>query len=430
MPATLATRVEKLEYQSNWSRNIRYRAARWHWPETVAQLQELVRACRKVRMLGSRHSFNAIADSREDLISLDHFVPQADIDRERRTVTVNANVKYGQLCSHLNRAGFGLHNMASLPHISVAGACATATHGSGDRNGVLATAVSAMEFVTGDGEIVSLSREQNPDEFDGMVVSLGGLGAVTRLTLNLLPAFEMRQDVYENLPFAHLAENFEAILSSAYSVSLFTDWRGPRINQVWVKRQITGDTPELAPDFYGAPRATGPLHPIARLSAEWCTEQLGRPGPWHERLPHFRMDFTPSNGEELQTEYMVPRPQALAAIQAVDRLGNRIATLLQISELRTIAADNLWMSPCYRQACLAIHFTWVKDWPAVQKLLPIIEDELAPFSARPHWGKLFTMPPARLQSLYPKLPDFRHLLERYDPAGKFSNLFLETCGIR
>ncbi len=426
MPATLAARTEKLEYQTNWSGNIRYHAARWHWPETVAQLQELVRACRKVRMLGSRHSFNAIADSREDLISLDHFEPLAEIDRALNTVTVNANVRYGQLCSQLHNAGYALTNMASLPHISVAGACATATHGSGDRNGILATSVSAMKFVTADGELVSLSRQQNPDEFDGAVVSLGGLGAVVELTLDLRPAFEMRQDLYENLPMAQLEHNVDAMFSSAYSVSLFTDWAGPRFNQVWVKRQVTGEAFEPAPDFFGAPPAAGPLHPIARLSAESCTEQLGRAGPWHERLPHFRMDFTPSSGEELQTEYLVPRPQALAAIRAVDKLRESIAPLLQISELRTIAADKLWMSPCYRQASLAIHFTWVKDWPAVQKLLPIIEDQLAPFNARPHWGKLFTMPPIRLQSLYPKLPDFRKLLEHYDPEGKFRNVFLQT----
>jgi xylitol oxidase len=414
-------------YQSNWAGNITYQAARWHWPETVEQVQELVAHSHKLRVLGSRHSFNSIADSPGDLISLERFEPVVTLDRQRLTATVNAGVRYGQLGQYLHQQGYALHNLASLPHISVAGACATATHGSGDRNGNLATAVSALEFVAASGEVVVLSREQHPEQFNGAVVGLGGVGVVTRMTLDIAPTFEMRQDVYENLPFTQLEDHFDAITSSAYSVSLFTDWRGPNFNQVWLKRRVADGAPaELEPVFFGATRAAHPLHPIGSLSAESCTEQLGRPGPWHERLPHFRMDFSPSSGEELQTEYMVPRQHALAALHAIHGLRERVAALLQISEIRTIAADNLWMSTCYRQACVALHFTWIKDWPAVRQLLPIIEDALAPFDARPHWGKLFTVPASRLQSLYEQLPRFQQLLQNYDPQGKFRNEFLET----
>ena len=414
-------------YQTNWAGNTTYQAARWHWPETVEQVQELVAGSRKLRVLGSRHSFNTIADSTGDLISLERFEPAVTIDRQRRTATVNAGVRYGQLGQQLHREGYMLHNLASLPHISVAGACATATHGSGDHNGNLATAVSALELVTASGEVVVLSRENNPEQFNGAVVGLGGLGIVIRVTLDIAPAFEMRQDLYENLPFTQLENHFDDITSSAYSVSLFTDWRGPAFNQVWLKRRVAdGDPFEAEPLFFGATRATRPLHPIGRLSAESCTEQLGRRGPWHERLPHFRMDFTPSNGEELQTEYMVPRRHSLAALRAVQAMSEQVAALLQITEIRTIAADDLWMSTCYHQSCVALHFTWVKDWPAVRQLLPIIEDALAPFDARPHWGKLFTMPPARLQGLYEQLPRFRGLLQSFDPEGKFRNEFMDT----
>jgi xylitol oxidase len=416
-----------IENQSNWAGNYTYSAARWHWPETVEQVQELVRHCTKLKVLGSRHSFNGIADSSEDLISLEHFDQVVALDRERRTVTVPAGVRYGQLCRNLNREGYALHNLASLPHISVAGACATATHGSGDRNGNLATAVSAMEIVTASGEVVVLSRDQHGEQFYGAVVGLGGLGVVTKLTLDIFPTFDMRQDVYENLPLTQLEDHFEDIVSSAYSVSLFTDWRSARFNQVWLKRRVTGGAAfELEPEWFGATLATSHLHPIAGLSAVNCTEQMGLPGPWHERLPHFRMDYTPSSGEELQTEYLVPRQHAGAAFRLLDGLREHVASLLQISEVRTIAADNLWMSPCYQQACVSIHFTWKKNWPAVRQLLPMIEEQLAPLNARPHWGKLFTLPPARLPSLYEKLPDFRQLLRDYDPPGKFRNAFLDT----
>ncbi len=414
-------------HHRNWAGNYQYNAARVHRPETVEQVRELVARGTKLKVLGSRHSFNGIADCAEDLISLEHFDQVVAIDRERHTVTVEAGVRYGHLCRQLDREGYALHNLASLPHISVAGACATATHGSGDQNGNLATAVAAMELVTADGEVVVLSRAQHGEHFQGAVVGLGGLGVVTKLTLDLIPAFEMRQDVYENLPLARLEDHFEAIASSAYSVSLFTDWRSASFNQVWLKRRVTdGASFEPKPALFEATLATSHRHPITALSAENCTEQLGIHGHWHERLPHFRMDYTPSSGEELQSEYLVPRQHAFRAFRAIDQLREQVVPLLQISEVRTIASDDLWMSPCYKQPCVSIHFTWKKDWPEVRKLLPIIEEQLAPLSARPHWGKLFAMPAARVQSLYEKLPDFRQLLRHYDPQGKFRNAFLDT----
>jgi xylitol oxidase len=416
-----------LENRKNWAGNYTYSAARLHRPEALEQIQELVTRCSKLKVLGTRHSFNGIADSPEDLLSLERFDQVVALDRERRTVTVGAGVRYGQLCQYLHREGFALHNLASLPHISIAGACATATHGSGDGHGNLATAVAGMELVTASGEVIALSRERHGEQLQAAAVGLGGLGVVTQLTLDILPAFDMRQDVYENLPLSRLEEHFDEVVSSAYSVSLFTDWRSPRFSQVWFKRRVTdGASHELEPELLGATPATDHRHPITELSAENCTEQMGIPGPWHERLPHFRMGYTPSSGEELQSEYLVPRQHALAAFHAIGRLRAHVAPLLQISEVRTVAADLLWMSPCYKQACVAIHFTWKKDWPALSRLLPLLEEQLAPLGARPHWGKLFTMPAERLRSLYEKLPDFQRLLQHYDPRGKFRNAFLDT----
>lgn len=412
--------------QQNWAGNYTYTAARLHAPKTIEQLQELVRAASKLRVLGSRHSFNDIADSPEDLISLECFDQIGAVDREHHTVKIAGGVRYGQLCQQLDREGYALPNMASLPHISVAGACATATHGSGDQNGNLGTSVAAIELVTADGSLVTLARDAYGDQFRGAVVGLGALGVVTQLTLDLIPRFEMRQNVYENMPLAQLEKHFDAVTSSAYSVSLFTDWRGATVNQVWLKRRVTdGSTVDTVPEFFGAVPATTRLHPIRELSAINCTEQMGIPGAWYERLPHFRVEFTPSAGEELQTEYLVPRQHALTAFQAISRLRDQVSPLLQISELRTVAADELWLSPFYQRACVGFQFTWQKDWPAVRQLLPLIEDALAPFDARPHWGKLFTMPAKRIQSLYERLPDFQRLLSFYDPNGKFRNAFVE-----
>ncbi|HMB96599.1 MAG TPA: D-arabinono-1,4-lactone oxidase, partial [Tepidisphaeraceae bacterium] len=356
----------------------------------------------------------------------EHFNHVIELDRARRTATVEAGIKYGQLGVFLHREGFALHNLASLPHISVAGACATATHGSGENNRNLATAVIAMELIKADGQVVALSRDQNGEEFNGMVVALGGLGIVTKLTLDIQPTFAMRQVVYENLPLTQLEKYFDAIQASAYSISLFTDWQKDHINQIWLKhRAIEGGSEVAAPTFFDATLAPVDRHPITEISAENCTPQMNLIGPWHERLPHFRMDYTPSSGAELQSEYFLPRHHAIAALRAVATLHDRIAPLLMISEIRTIAADNLWMSPCYQQNCLAIHFTWKQNWPAVSQLLPLIEEKLAPFDARPHWGKLFTMPAERLHSLYKKMPEFQQLLRSFDPLGKFRNHFLD-----
>ena len=410
--------------QQNWAANYSYKAASIHRPSTVEEIQEIVSRGTKVKALGTRHSFNDIADTTEDLISTEELDRIVSLEPKNRTVTVEAGVTYGKLCPLLDEAGFAVLNMASLPHISVAGACATATHGSGDRNGNLSTAVSALEMIVADGTLVSLSREKHGDRFLGSVVDLGALGVVVRVTLDVVPAFEMSQHVYENLSLTELDSHFEAIESSAYSVSLFTDWTGPIFNQVWLK-SLTDGTKQNAPStFFGAEAATTDLHPIPGASAINCTAQMGVAGPWHERLPHFRMDFTPSSGEELQTEYLVPRPNAIDALHAVDRMRESIAPLLQICEVRTIADDQLWMSPCYRQPCVGIHFTWKKDPEGVGAILPKIESELAPFQARPHWGKLFSVPPARVASLYERLPDFRKLAEGYDPNGKFRNGFL------
>ena len=379
-----------------------------------------------MKALGARHSFNGVADSTGDQISLKHF-DQMALDRKSRTVTVGAGVTYGRLAPYLDSNGYALHNLASLPHISVIGACETGTHGSGNKNGNLSTAVTAMEIVKADGDLITLSRERDGERFQGTVVALGGLGVTTKVTIAVEPTYSMKQVVYENLPLNELETHFDEIFSSGYSVSLFSDWQNHRATQVWIKSRVDrGSSSEPRTKFFGATLATRKLHPLAGHSAENCTEQMGIPGPWYERLPHFRMNFTPSSGAELQSEYFVPREKGYQAILAVERLRDHITPHLFISEFRTIDADDLWISPCYKRPAMTIHFTWKPEWASVRKLLPMIEEQLAPFDARPHWAKLFTIAPSRLKAQYEKLPDYQELLKSYDPSGKFRNEFINT----
>jgi xylitol oxidase len=413
------------EKLSDWSGNLTYGTNRLTEAASVDHIRSFVRSRQKFKALGSRHCSNSIADSHDEFLSLKLMQEMLVVGTQNRMVAVGPGITYGQLAPFLDSKGLALHNLASLPHISVAGAVTTATHGSGEGNGNLSTAVAEIEMVTGDGDVAKLSRATDSDVFRGAVVGLGALGVITRVVLDVQPTYQVRQYVYENLPFVQMREHFDAIQANGYSVSLFTDWRKERVNEVWIKARTDASTPFAAPaEFYGPRLATRNLHPIAELSAENCTEQMGKPGPWYERLPHFKMGFTPSTGKELQTEYFVPRRNAVDAIMAVARLHEQVSPLLLITEIRTIAADELWMSPAYQRPSVAIHFTWKQDWPAVQGVLPVIERELGPYQPRPHWGKLFTVSHVDLRARYPKFDEFVKMASKFDGQGRLRNDFL------
>ncbi|SNS24317.1 xylitol oxidase [Geodermatophilus saharensis] len=408
----------------NWAGNLAYRAARLHRPTSVAEVQEIVAGSPRVKALGSRHCFNDIADTPADLISLDALEGDVELDAPGGAAPgvawVLGGTRYGDLLPELARHGWALHNLASLPHITVVGATATGTHGSGGRNGSLSTSVAGLDVVRSDGELVRL-RAGDAD-LPGAVVHLGALGVVTRIGLRFQPTFSVRNNVYLGLTWDRLLADFDEVADAAYSVSVFTNWH--EVTQVWVKSRV--DELEVAPEeFFGARSATEPSHMLPDTPVENLTEQLGVPGEWHERLPHFQLGFTPSRGEELQSEYFVPRAQARTAVGALRALAGRIAPLLLVSEIRTVAGDDLWLSPAYGTDVVALHFTWVPDEPRVRALLPAIEEALRPCGARPHWGKLFTTSAGELAGLYPRLGDFRELVRRFDPRGAFRNDYLD-----
>jgi alditol oxidase len=410
--------------RTNWSGNYHYSTNKVFQPATVAEIQDAVRSVAGVRALGTRHSFNGIADSQIAQISTLK-LKDVTLDPHARAVTVGAGIRYGDLAVILDQKGFALHNMASLPHISVGGACATATHGSGMYNGNLATAVTAIEFVAPDGSLHTLSREKDGDRFAGAVAAVGALGIVTHLTLSVQPRYDMTQIVYQDLPFSELEHHLADIMFAGYSVSIFTDWQNGSAGELWIKRRVDqGGTSAPPARFYNATLATKKLHPILDHPAEACTDQLNTVGPWYERLPHFKLNFTPSSGQELQTEFFVPFERGYEAIRAVETLRDRITPHLYITELRAIAADDLWMSMAYRRPSLAIHFTWKLEPAAVMNVLPEIEAKLAPFAARPHWAKVFVMNTRQIEPLYPRIQDFRALTQEFDPKGKFRNAYI------
>ncbi|WP_026547233.1 D-arabinono-1,4-lactone oxidase [Paenarthrobacter nicotinovorans] len=405
----------------NWAGNLEYSSADVQRPTSVEQLCGLVAKATQIKALGSRHSFNTVADTEGTHLLLDALPQEVVLDTAKGTVKVSGGISYGALGRALEEQGYAIHNLASLPHISVAGAIQTGTHGSGVNNPSLAAAVVSIDLVRASGELVTLTADD--DEFLASVVGVGALGIVTGLELAVRPSFEVRQRVLTGLSWDGALANFQAIASSAYSVSFFTNYTGDTIPQVWLKAL---DSEAPLPDLFGATAATTAMHPLPDMSAENCTEQLDVAGKWLDRLPHFRHEFTPSNGEELQSEFLLPLDQAPAALQAVRALAHKLAPLLFISEVRTIAADELWLSPFYQQQSVALHFTWKPVQQEVEAVLPELEEALRPFGARPHWGKLFTPGQYDFAALYPRFEDFRALVQAHDPSGKFRNELLDS----
>jgi len=425
----------------NWAGNLTYGAARILDPGSVEELRDVIRDAGRIRPLGTRHAFSDVADTTGTLISTRTLRRRLELDRVARTVTVDGGSTYGDVCGALDAAGFALPNLASLPHISIAGACATATHGSGPRLGSLATAVRAVELVTPGGDLRRFERRGTAERAGetapgdptagGAVVSLGALGVVTAITLAVEPAYQVRQDVFEDIGFDRALDGFEDLMAAGTSVSLFTDWRRPAFHQAWVKRRVDddgsgdGSPSDVPPVLRDARRATTDVHPIPGMSPEACTVQRGIPGPWHERLPHFRMDHVPSAGDELQSEWFIARADAPAALAGLLAIARQLAPLTLVTEVRTVAADRDWLSPATGRDSATIHFTWRPDASSVLALRPEVERILAPFDPRPHWGKLFGLAPERVRDAYPERARFVALAEELDPDHRLRNPFLD-----
>jgi alditol oxidase len=404
---------------TNWAGTYKYAAQSVVCVSSLEDVVDLVARGGKVRALGTRHSFNDLADTTGTLLDLSGLSFDPVLDEDRHRVMVPASITYGLLGRFLHERGWALHNLGSLPHISVGGAIATATHGSGSRNQNLASQVCGLELVTGRGQVITLDEDDH--RLAGCVVGLGALGTVTSITLHVEPTYSVRQDVFLDMPWTDLSQ-LDDIMDSAYSVSLFTRWRG-RVDQVWLKSRGTDNDP--APDAPGdsTPAGAQVMSP-ASDDLDNTTTQGGLLGRWNERLPHFRFDETPSNGNEIQSEYFVAREHGRAAIRALEPLAGAIAPYVLISEFRTVAADELWLSPAFKRDSFTLHFTWKNEPEAVRVLLPLIEEALAPFNARPHWGKWFTMDETDIAPLYKRLADFTALAHELDPDGQFRNEYL------
>ncbi len=399
----------------NWAGNIDFGATSVARPKSVDELRRIVAGSERVCALGAGHSFSGILATAGGRVRLDGLPPEVEIDAASGTATVSAGMRYADVAAALQRAGYALANLASLPDITVAGATATGTHGSGDTQRSLAAAVVGLQLVGPQGELVELRRDVDRDTFAGSVVSLGALGVAARVTLEIEPSFEVAQSLRAAVRIGDVQERFDEVLAAAYSVSVFTTWADEAT--VWLKRRT--DQPAVDLDL-GTP-ASGPLHPVPGVDPAPCTLQLGEPGPWHERLPHFLAGTTAAVGDELQSEYFLPRDAASAAFTALRELGGLLGPVLHVSEVRTVCGDDLWLSPAYERDSVAFHFTWIKDTARVQPVIEAVEERLVPLGARPHWAKLSAMKGAEIRSLYRRAADFQQLRAKSDPDGKFGN---------
>lgn len=401
----------------NWSQNVQFNDREYFQPESLSELQEIIRSHRKIRVRGTAHSFNEIADTSSYAVNLVNMPKTIEINAISKSVQVAAGLTYGQLAPVLNSAGWALSNLASLPHISIAGSVATGTHGSGVSNQNLANQVISIDLVTADGELRKIDKS-NP-AFNALIIGLGLGGIVYQYELRIEESYLIRQVIYPEIPLDVLQRNFDQIMSSAYSVSYFTDWSDAQVGNLWCKFQ---DFEEIPESIGGVSRASKKAHPIPGVNPDACTEQAGVPGPWHERLSHFKLEFIPSVGEEIQSEFFINRKDISAAIEEIAKLGSEISPLLWITELRTIAADDFWLSGAFQRDSVGIHFTW-KKLNAIYPVIKKVEEVLQKFEYRPHWGKVFTADAGYLKSVYPRLGEFQALVLALDPGKKFENMF-------
>lgn len=411
--------------ERNWSGTHVYTAPRIVPASSVDEVRAALAGRGRVHALGTRHSFTDLPDTTGVLLDLAGLTGGFVLDEDAGTVSVAAGTRYGELALWLEERGYALHNLGSLPHISVGGATATATHGSGNANGVLTSAVRGIRFVTADGEVRDVRR--GDDDFDALAVGVGAFGVVVSLTLAVQPTYRARQDVYRDVTWDAALGAFDDITGAGYSVSVFTRWEPELLGDVWVKTRLDRDDDPVPDALLDGARfvEANPLEGLPDL-----TQLGGVPGPWLARLPHFRLEGKPSFGDEIQSEYFIARSDAPAALGAMRELAPLVQPVLFVSELRTAASDDLWLSGAYHRDFLAIHFTWHNDDAGVRAVLPEVERALAPFHARPHWGKLHLFGADDMARVHPRLPDARAVFERHDPEGRFSNAHLERVGVR
>lgn len=399
---------------TNWGGNHTYRAPHIARPTTRPDLQQLVADSDQLAAIASRHTFSAIGDAAA-LVDLSGMSEPPSFDPNTGLVTISGSATYTDVAFALSAAGRALHNLASLPHVSVAGGVATGTHGSGSALQNLASAVESIELLTATGDFVTL-RHGDPD-FEGAVVNLGALGLVTQMTLRTERAYDVAQTVHDGLTWDLWTGSFDEIMSSATSVSVFTRW-GDAPGELWRKQRTDVASPIEGEPFDTSPAIT-PRHPIPGADAAACTEQSGRPGAWWNRLPHFRADAVPSSGAEIQSECFIDRADSAAALDAMRSIAAQLADSLMVSEIRTIAADEHWMSPCHARASTAFHFTWKLDPKAVADAVELVGRTLTPFGVRHHWGK--AMPAEwNASGSFERHSDFLELKERFDPTDTFT----------
>ena len=407
----------------NWAGNLTFSAKEFIEIDNISKLQQVVSNSQGVKVLATGHSFNAIGDTKDTLISLKNLSNGIEIDSQNAQALIPAGMAYADAARYLESKGWAFSNMASLGEVKIAGAISTGTHGSGSNNGVLSTSVVGLEIVLGSGELLTIDQS-NSEEFAGFVISLGALGVFTKIKMRIVPSFSVKQFVYENIGIQAVAENFDTVFNSAYSVSYFSNWAKNSTGQIWMKFLDDSSSDNLSDNWLGANQAKAKQHPVKINNPDPCTDQLGISGKWLYRLPHFKLDSSPASGDEVQTEYLVDRKYVKEYIQDLRTIGDEIAPRVYATEIRTIKSDELWLSGAYQRETVGFHFTWKKSDTLVD-FLPRIEEILGKHHGRPHWAKLFSVKSDELSARYPKYSNFEALLKKYDPKKKFRNKFID-----
>ena len=427
----------------NWAKTVYYNHT-IHYPKTVEEIQHILQYHAKIRVLGSMHSFNNITKLPQEFngvyISMSNMNQVIKCCRGER-VTIQPGITFGELGEYLHERNFGFHNMASLPHITVGGAISTGTHGAGVFNGNLASHVMQVKLISADGKLRTYRIGQDP-EFQHIPVSFGLAGIIVEIELDIVPDYDIQQCIYENLPFNTIKKSdYKTAFSSAYSFSIFTQWKNRKFTSIWAKYRLrkgrNGNEESImidCPDMNKIKPSSNKVHPLPGGDTSFVSGGIGKnyKEPGYVGLPHFLMEGVPSQGEELQSEYFVSSHMFDVVIEVLFHHfeeNPKLYDLLYVSEMRFVAGDKLTLSPQHvLGSSIGFHFTWKKEFDQVVDALKGIENVLKPYNALPHMGKLFTMTGRELEGKYGQrnLRAFQSFVAPLDPLKKFVNPFLQN----
>jgi FAD-linked oxidoreductase len=390
-------------------------------PKTLAELQRLVAAAAKVRVAGTGHSFMPLCATDGLLLSLSDLEGALTVAEDGKSVWVPAGWPIGKLTDALWALGFSLINQGDIDKQAIAGAVCTATHGTGRTLGSLATAAEGFRIVTADGSLVECDRDHEPELFEAARLSLGMLGVVVGIRMKVLPAYRLKETQRRQSLAKTLAE-WDALADGHRHVEF---WQFPYSDHVTLKILDVvdeGESPDPGEFEDTVFQAVCDLVAVWPRTAPTLNRMLTRAIRSSERAGPAGRIFPSERGVRFEEmEYEIPAENGPAALKAaIGLVRDARWPIIFPFEYRTVAADDIWISPMNGRDCISISFHQYAKMPW-REAFAGVEQVFQQAGGRPHWAKRHTLASADVLALYADAPKWGAARKRADPGGKFLN---------